>query len=360
MDVADLVHAVVVKRFARSPVLHFLVLGALLHAVSSWRAVSAGVAARSERAKTIVVSAAEVENLRRGWVVRTGRLPSTAEERQLLDKTIDDELLYREALAAGLDRGDAVVRNRLIELARFLSPESRGDEESLHREALELGLDRSDVIVRRHLIQTMELLARRPNVPQPVTDAELQALLDREADAFRIPAEVTLTHVFLSESRRGAAVERDAARLLERLRADDVDPASARSLGDPFLLGSRVASASDRDLERKFGAAFAKALAGVAAGRWEGPVRSSYGAHLVWVHARRPSRMPTLDSVRTRVFERLREERGAERLRRRLAELRTRYAVRVEAPAESPVVTVSSPPPGSAVTLPRPRPFLGD
>jgi hypothetical protein len=308
----------------------------------------------------IVVSAAEIETLRRGWVVRTGRLPAPAEERQLLDKTIEDEILYREALAAGLDRGDSVVRNRLVELARFVSPAGERDEESLYREALALGLDRSDLIVRRHLIQAMQLLARRPDAPRPVADAELQELLDREADTFRIPAEVTLTQVYVSESRRGASVERDAARLLARLRAESVDPARAPSLGDPFPLGYRFSNASDRDLERKFGAGFAKALGEAKAGEWAPPIRSSYGEHIVWVHERLPSRMPSLDSVRSRLIQRLREERGEQRLRSRLAELRTKYAVRVEEPGETPLRAVSSRPPGNAIALPRPRPFLGD
>src|SRR4029453_4382883 len=65
------------------------------------------------------------------------------------DEEVADEILYREALARGLDHEDAVVRRRLVQNVELVRPEAGGpaalpDEASVYREALRLGLDRTD------------------------------------------------------------------------------------------------------------------------------------------------------------------------------------------------------------------------
>lgn len=335
-----------VKRLARAPLFHFLAIGALLFAARQWQARrSAGETAR------IMIPAADVSALRREWALQTGRAPTPAEERALLDKAIDDELLYREALRLGLDRGDKVVRGRLIQLARYVSDDPGRPDDALVQDAVGLGLERSDAVIRRYLIASMRLVARRPDEPRPITDAELEAVLEREADRYREPPAVTLTQVFLSAAKRGAALDRDARALARRLRSKRVSPAAAPALGDGFPLGARFARASDGDLDKAFGTGFARALAGAKAGEWSGPVRSAYGAHLVWLEERFPARLPALDAVRTQLVQRVREERAEERLRRRLAELRRRTAVRVE---EAPPADVSREAAAAASTGRRP------
>jgi peptidyl-prolyl cis-trans isomerase C len=336
-------------------------IGGLLFIARAWQLPRVPAEASAER-RTIVLSGTRMAQLRAGWVQQTGRPPTAEDDRALVDKAIEDEILYREALAHGLDRDDAVVRNRLIELARFVSESPDRDEESLVHEALALGLDRSDVVIRRHLIQTMRLFARQPAVPRPITDTDLREVLEREADRLRTPAAVTLTQVYLNESRRGDAAAGDAQRLLAKLRRERIAPDQAPSLGDPFPVGYRLSHASDRDLQKTFGASFAAAIRDVKPAQWAGPIRSSYGEHLVWIEERFPARMPALESVRARLVEELREERGQERLRERIADLRKRYTVRVEQPGPVDLAIERAAAPSSAPELPLPRrqAFLGD
>ena len=68
---------------------------------------------------------------------------------------------------------------------------------------------------------------------------------------------------------------------------------------------------------------------------WAGPIPSSYGLHLVWVHEREPAGVPALGAVRSRVVHALLEERRQARLRERMAALRARYDIRVDASGES-------------------------
>ena len=56
-----------------------------------------------------------------------------------------------------------------------------------------------------------------------------------------------------------------------------------------------------RDIERVFGKSFSRDLLQVDPGAWAGPVRSSYGLHLVYVRERVAARDPELSEVRQAV-----------------------------------------------------------
>jgi parvulin-like peptidyl-prolyl isomerase len=83
-------------------------------------------------------------------------------------------------------------------------------------------------------------------------------------------------------------------------------------------------------IARQFGEAFAAKLGELPLGRWQGPVASGYGAHLVFVGARVPGRLPALDDVRDAVR---REWSNAQRLEANEAFYRDvlkRYRVTIE------------------------------
>jgi hypothetical protein len=373
-------------RALRMPALHYLVLGGVLFAARStvleqWSdLVGPGVRPR------IVITAAQRGEVQREFRERLGRLPGPEEERGHLDRLVDDEILYREALVRGLDSGNDVVRDRVVQSMRLLAEDPNAAEEVLYREGLRIGLDRRDLVVQRHLATMMRLLAVAPARAEATSDADLQEVLARGGDLFQLPATTSLTHVFVS-ARRGRATAAAAARhLLDELRAGRVDPADAPARGDPFPMGYRLAGRTDRDLDGLFGAGFASALAHVPPESWNGPILSSYGVHLVWVHSRVPGGLPALDSVRGRLVEHVRRERGARRLREWLAERRKGYDVTIEEPSEVAALPLrsevsgapsgaSGPPPGSiaappegrggggpssSVSLPRAAVFVGD
>jgi parvulin-like peptidyl-prolyl isomerase len=324
------------RRLLRAPAVHFLVIGGLIFAAGRWRDVQARGGVATAPPPEILLTAADVEGLRRGWAQQHGRAPGPEVDRALVEEAIDEEILYREARALGLDRDDRVVRERLLRLARFLSDEPARDDETLVREARALGLDERDLVIRRYLVQRMRLVASLPEAPDRPDEAELASYLARHAERFRQPPEVRLTHVYLARDRRRAATETDAAHLLARLRRDGAAPAAAAALGDPFLHGHALAPQSPAGLERIFGPGFADAVAGVPVGSWAGPIASTYGLHLVWVHERTAARLPPLDAVRSQVVQGLLKERREERLRTRLAVLRRRYVIRVPLPAPHP------------------------
>lgn len=310
------------RRVFAAPLLHFLVLGAGLLALRDWWAPGWSAPARPR----VVVGPEDRARLRDAWTAEHGAPPSAAAEAALVRDAIDEEILYREALARGFDRRDAAVRERLVRLAGFVGEDAGTSREVLEREARRLGLERSDLVVRRHLVEMMRLAAGWLGPEDMPSDADLETYLARHADEFAEPARVHLTHVYLSAEARGAALASDADALLDELRRTGTGPAEAVALGDAFIRGAEIDGALG-DLTPIFGPGFVDAVAAAPIGTWIGPVRSSYGVHLVWLHARVPASAPTLARVRGRVLQRWLRERSEQRAREAMDAMRRRYVV---------------------------------
>lgn len=320
-----------IAALARAPALHFLALGALL---AAWNAATADPEAPAGRAP-IVITAARVAAIRDDYA-RTVAPPTAEELAALVAREADEEMLYREALVLGLDRGDGAVKWRIVEKMHFLYGEEAGDPEVAYERGVALGLAHDDTVVRNTLVTKMRLLAKaasRHEEPDGVAlDRELEAFMQLHAADYRHADRVSLTQVFLSADRRGAALDADARALLERVRATGTTPdaATAARLGDPFVAGSTFRATSPAGLTKIFGDRFATSVAALAPGTWSEPIRSAYGLHLVWVHTREATALPPLASVRSRVLRAYRAERRDAYLARMMDELRSAYVVHVE------------------------------
>jgi PPIC-type PPIASE domain len=312
------------RRVLRSPALHFLVGGGLLFALHAWWQP----AAERDRPR-IVLTPVDLQRLRADWTAEHGAPPGPDAERALIDDAVDEEILYREALSAGLDRQDRFVRTRLVQLASFLGEASEGGGEAIEHEARRLDLTAHDVVIRRHLTQVMRLALSHVGRDQMPPESDLQPYLDAHPDRFRQEPLVRLTHVFLARDRHGTALASDARRLLDELRRDDATPETGPPRGDPFLRGAHPAAATAAGFDHLFGPGFAEAIHDAPAGQWTGPVAGAYGMHLVWIHERTPASMPPLDAVRAQLAHGLIEATADERLHTALARLRARYEVSI-------------------------------
>ena len=313
-------------RLLRAPLVHFLVLGGALLALRGRFDPP-----RAPRPR-VVISAADVARLTEAWTEEHGSPPDAAARERLVSKAIDEELLYREALARGFDHQDDTVRERLVRLGGFVGEESARDRESLEREARRLGLERSDLVIRRHLVEMMELAAGWVGEADLPSEPELREYLARHAEDFAQPARLRLTHVYLSADARGDATA-DALALLEELRGSGAEAGAGR--GDAFIRGAEFDGSRD-ELARAFGTSFAEAVDRAPSRAWFGPVRSGYGMHLVWVHRREPGRTPSLAEVRGRVLQRWLRERADERRKAAVRALRAAYDTEVEGGSSSP------------------------
>jgi hypothetical protein len=287
----------VIGKLVREPLLHFLLLGALLFAGHGW--LRRGEAGGSEE---IVVDAARVAALVAQFERVWQRSPDRSEIDGLVQAFVREEILYREGLALGLDRDDPVVRRRVGQKLAFLA-DGAG--------------------------------------PEPPGEADLEAWLRDHAADYAIPARYSVRQVFFDPARRGAALgaAMDAAR---SALASGRGPAA--ELGDATLLPAALERVPLSELEKVFGGEFAQAVAALPPGSWQGPIQSGYGAHLVLVEAREEASAPALAAVRAEVerdWLRSRAEASSEAFYRKLRE---RYSVRFEPPeAKGSRVAVSSP-----------------
>ena len=268
------------QRLLREPLLHFLLLGALLFVAYGWLN-RAGLAALDE----IVVSQSQVEGLVMQFE-KVWQRPPTADERQaLIDSWVRDEVFYREALAMGLEQDDPVVRRRLSQKLQFI---------------LDTGSE--------------------SGAP---TDAELQAWLDAHAERYRTEATYALRQAYFDPARHAEKLDSVIAAAKHALAAAQ-DAAS-----DPTMLPATLAGRAS-DVERAFGAEFEQALRELPVGGWQGPVRSTFGLHLVELSARTDSRAASLADVRPEVARDLMQARAEAAQEALYENLRARYEIRIE------------------------------
>lgn len=263
--------------------MHFVVLGAGLFALHG---ITAGP---GDDGRALVLDEQFVEGLEAHHARRTGTAPDASERRALLASYVREEVLYREAKRLGLDRGDPIVRQRLV--------------------------------------QKMEFYLEGTTPPPEPTEEDLREHLRAHAERYRRPPRIAFRHVFFSEDRRGEEAEADARRALRTLRAGASD-ATPSGLGDPFVAGLQVGPRASSRIAQTFGAPFAEALGDLPSERWAGPLVSAHGYHVVRITERTPGGLPPLDEVRARVRAEWMEDRREEAVQRGVADLVDRYDIR--------------------------------
>jgi hypothetical protein len=282
-----------IRKILHEPLLHFLVLGAALFALFNFSGN------RSEpQDRRIVISSGRLDQAVTIFS-RTWQRPPTAEEmRGLIEEEIRDEVLYREALAVGLEKDDVIVRRRLRQKFEFVT-----DDASI----------------------------------APPSDSDLQAWLDRNPDRFRSDPKISFVQIYLNSGRRGEAARADADKIVAQL-GNSGDSADILELGDATLLPREISAATPEYVANVFGDAFAQRLGSMEAGRWSGPVTSSYGLHVVYLRERVEAKPRALDEVRDDVGRAWLSERQREHAEETYRKLRARYFIVVESPMQDPAV----------------------
>lgn len=279
------------NRLFREPLLHFLLIGLVLFIV--YAAVQDEAVDNSQQ---IVISTSDIERLASLWEKKWQRPPTRQELDGLIEAQVKEEVLYREALAMGLDQNDTIVRRRLAQKVEFLSSDIASQAEP--------------------------------------TEEDLQAFHDENTDRFATPAHVSFEQVYLNADKRGEQVSRDAVTLLHELKSSgsSIDLLAA---GDPFMFGVQHETLTQHGVSRLFGSQFANAVFDLPIGEWQGPVNSGYGLHLVRVSSRTGSKPRALDEVRDKVRDEWQAQRQRELNEAFYEALRDRYEVIIETESNS-------------------------
>src|SRR5215470_11426833 len=225
------VHLTVARSLWREPLLHFVVLGALIFAADR----ILHPPANDERVITVTKA------LRQSFVDNFDedkeRVPSDAELQKMIESWVASEILYREGKALAVDRGDDMIRDRV---------------------AYKLQL----------------LIFDQIRVPQPTED-ELNAWFVNNHQRFDEPERVGF---YLTPPTDEATARRQLEDIQEQRESEQLQKQTRAILARP------VAS-----LAPSFGEGFRDALLALPLGQWTA-LQSKDGWHVVRLDSRRPSK----------------------------------------------------------------------
>ncbi len=268
-------------RLLREPLIHFLAIGGLMFAV--YAAMNDAIEPPPD---VIVISPERITQIEAGFSSVWKRLPTADELDALIEEDVREEVYYREAMALGLDRNDALVRRRLRLKMEFL----------------------------------MDSAA---NAVDPAA-GELEAYFAANEELYQLEPRLAFEQIYLGEN----ASPETIARSLSVLQSN---PAS-----DPFTLGERTFLPAQLGLSTQdavfgvFGKGFFERLAELPPGVWAGPVVSTYGVHLVRILDSLPAQTPLLQEVRKDVLRDWKTAKAGEIRDRDYARRRARFVVEIQ------------------------------
>lgn len=236
--------------------MQFVLIGLALFGVQRWLHPETSVVTAANR---IELTQDDLRQMSVTWLAQ-GRPPLTVQEwRNLIEAKVREEVLYREALAAGLDQGDTIVKRRMV--------------------------------------QKMEFLAEDVAAAHEPTDAELRVWFGETPARFAVPPRITFRHLYFGFDQRGQRASDDAQAALSTIRTLPEESAVALAMGDPFMFQDVYRDRTPDHIAKEFGPPFARALFQLTTGAWSGPIESGYGWHLIFVESLEPERIPVYEEV---------------------------------------------------------------
>ena len=236
------------KKILREPLIHFLLIGGLLFYIYGQQ--NSGF---EKKENSIVITQANLDRLVLQWKKKNFREPTKTDIDVLLEKYIHDEVMYREAIAMGLDKNDLVIRRRLSQKLEFLS---------------------SDIV----------------DVVEP-TQKELQVYLDNNSKRFMLPGKMSFLQIYIDVNKHNKSY-------IKELYLELKKGTSYKKLGDDFLLSKEFQNVTKHDISKIFGRAFSQELFSLHVDSWQGPIVSGYGLHLVKIQKREDEKIASLQSVK--------------------------------------------------------------
>ncbi|RLT99995.1 MAG: peptidyl-prolyl cis-trans isomerase [Ketobacter sp.] len=273
-------------KLLKDPFLHFFIIGALLFATYLW------INPESMADDTeIVVDAGRIEQLRSRFERTWKRAPSDEELKGLIDNFIVEEILYRQALAMGLDDNDSVIRRRLRQKLEFL---------------------------------TMEAM----HIEEPSAD-ELQQYLEQNPELFQTSARFSFEQIYINTDQPIQNWKAQVATIQERLQKGEQVTGSRSLIPQTFEL------ATDFEIDRVFGHGFAASLAKQPLDQWSDPLVSGLGTHFVRINTYQPATTPPLMSVEKEVLREWRNTRNQKMKAELLEQLKAKYNIVIESASQS-------------------------
>jgi len=230
--------------------------------------------------------------------------------------------------------------------AQFL--ESVITRDLLMREALRRGIDRrpevADRIAMARKSIVLEALLRDVAEKAPgLSDAALRKIYDANPASHQVGERVKVSHMLFREKAR-------ALEMLGRAKAGEPFETLMKEVGS----GTGEVAADLGEIERgncvkEFEAAAFAAPPGVATG----PVKTTYGYHVIKVYAKLPAGARSFEEMKPKLLAEQREQAQRDAFEGLIADLRKQATVRILYKPEGPPVSPGAQAPGTAPAAPK-------
>ena len=268
------VNSIRLQTALREPLLHFLILGAAIFGVDQWR--NAG----SETASDIVVTAKVQQEAKAIFEAGMKREPKPEELKVLLDRWVDNEILYREGLQLGLDRGDSGIRDRVI-------------------------------------FKAMSVTQAGIVLPE-VDEAGLKAWFESNRERYDTPARFDFLEAAVPPDTKLDALQRFAV----ALNSNQDEPGIESSLR---VFRDRPRS----NLLQSYGKEFTEAIEQLKPGQWQVLV-SNDGPRVIRLERLKPAVAADFEAVKVKLYQDWKDEMTSQRSKELIREMGKKYQIRQE------------------------------
>ena len=222
----------VLKKIIKDPIFLFILFAGIFYSIYHFATIQ-----NQKQARQIAVQQSDVQLLEQVFEDSRNRKPSESELDALVKNFVLDEIFFRQAVA--------------------------------------LGLDKSDLAVKRRLRQIMELMLDDFATVYP-TELQLQEYLTENPDKVRGDPTISFVHKFYAFEE-----EKEALSSLEKLKKG----ANPRKISESSLLMIPLQFENETKyaIKRVLGGEFTEPLFQQKAREWTGPIKSTYGWHLVYI-----------------------------------------------------------------------------
>lgn len=289
------------SRLFTEPLIQFLIIGACIYGAYAFF----GTPEEDFRDTRVHVDSARINGFISEWESRWNRQPTREEIEGLIQSYIKEDVLYRQAVAMGLNEDDPITRRRMAQKLEFLT---------------------SDLAM---MVQPAE--------------GELEQYFNDNSEAYRAPDQMTFSQLFFDPDSRGNKTLEDAEEALVKLQAAGAPTEESMQVGDGFMLQRDFVSVTPMEAARQMGSGFTEAVVQLEPGSWHGPVLSGYGVHLVYVYSYEKAPPAVFEDVQAAVLENWQLEKREEFNAEFLENLKTRYEIVIdEIPADRILVVPDS------------------
>ncbi|MEH0155914.1 peptidylprolyl isomerase [Limibacter armeniacum] len=280
------------QKFLTSPLLHFFLLGAVIFVIYHFTNSKPEV-------DTILIDNSDIQQMVSKWEVKWNRKPNTEELSNLIDDAINQEVLYREALKMKLEHNDEVIKRRLAQKMQFITSD----------------------------------LAK---IKAPL-EKDLQQFFEKNKEKYSTKTSYSLYQITFNYS-KGNNAKLNAKELLIKNEKATIEEMKGK--GDVSVIPFYLEKMDIDQLRNKVSLQFAQSINDLETGKWEGPISSGFGEHLVYITAKEAPQIPKLNTIKNQITRDWYYEQEQNIYASILEELKKKYKIKIDIESSSSEIDI--------------------